>query len=371
MSETDLLALNSLVLWSAFGLALAFGAIAQRTQFCTMGAIADVITMGDWSRARMWAGAVGTAAIGFAALSGAGMIDPAASLYAMPRLTWLSYLVGGLMFGTGMVLASGCGAKTLVRIGGGNLKSLVVFVVLGVSAFATLRGITAVWRVATLDTVLLQLPVGQDLPALVAQSAGPARRAIGLWLGLGLGVAVWGWVLSRREGRDPRVLGAALGIGGVVAAMWWVSGSLGHVAEHPLTLEQAYLGSNSRGMEALSFVAPAAYTLDWLMLFSDKSKALTFGVVTPLGVVLGSALVALWTRRFRWEGFGGPEDLANHLAGAVLMGVGGVTAMGCTIGQGLSGLSTLALGSFIALAGIVMGAVLALRYQTWRLEQLV
>ena len=369
MSEAELAALNSLVLWAAFGLALAFGAIAQRTQFCTMGAIADVVTMGDWSRARMWAGAIGTAAIGFALLSGAGVIDPAASLYASPRLTWASYGVGGLMFGAGMVLASGCGGKTLVRIGGGNLKSLVVFVVLGVAAFATLRGITAVLRVATVDSVALQMPVGQDLPAWLTGSSGPARRSMGLLLGTIGGAGLWAWVLSRREGRDPLVLWGALGIGGVVAAMWWVSGSLGHVTEHPLTLEPAYLGSNSRSMEALSFVAPAAYTLDWLMLFSDKSKVLSFGVVTPLGVVAGSAGVALWTRRFRWEGFGGPADLAHHLLGAVLMGVGGVTAMGCTIGQGLSGISTLALGSFIALAAIVAGAVAALRYQTWRLER--
>jgi tRNA A37 threonylcarbamoyladenosine dehydratase len=112
-------------------------------------------------------------------------------------------------------------------------------------------------------------------------------------------------------------------------------------------------------MESLSFVAPVAYTLDWLILFSDKSKVLTLGIVTTLGVIVGSALVALATRSFRWEGFGGVEDTANHLVGAVLMGVGGVTAMGCTVGQGLSGVSTLALGSFIALGGIVGGAVLA------------
>jgi len=124
-------------------------------------------------------------------------------------------------------------------------------------------------------------------------------------------------------------------------------------------------------MESLTFVAPIAYTMDWLILFSDKSKVLTIGIVSTLGVIAGSAAVALATRSFRWEGFGGTEDTANHLVGATLMGVGGVTAMGCTIGQGLSGLSTLALGSFIAFAGIVGGAVLALRYQVWRLEHQV
>jgi hypothetical protein len=122
-------------------------------------------------------------------------------------------------------------------------------------------------------------------------------------------------------------------------------------------------------MESLSFVAPIAYSLDWLLFFSDKSKLLTVGIVSTAGVVIGSALWALVSRSFRWEGFAGAEDTANHLVGATLMGVGGVAALGCTVGQGLSGVSTLALGSFIALASIIGGAVLALRYQIWRVEQ--
>ncbi len=155
----------------------------------------------------------------------------------------------------------------------------------------------------------------------------------------------------------------------MVVAVWWVSGRLAHLAEHPVTLESVFLATNSQRMESLSFVAPAAYLLDWLILFSDTSKVLTIGIVACLGVVTGSAAVALATRSFRWEGFAGVEDTANHLVGALLMGVGGVTAMGCTIGQGISGLSTLALGSVIALAAIVAGAVLALRWQVWRLER--
>jgi uncharacterized membrane protein YedE/YeeE len=121
----------------------------------------------------------------------------------------------------------------------------------------------------------------------------------------------------------------------------------------------------------MSFVAPIAYTLDWLLYFSDKSKLLTLGIVSVFGVIAGSALVAVWSRTFRWEGFGGTEDVANHLVGAVFMGVGGVTAMGCTIGQGLTGLSTLSLNSFVAFAAIVAGAVAAFRYQVWRIERMV
>jgi hypothetical protein len=296
-------------------------------------------------------------------------VQAADSIYAAPKLLWLSNAVGGVLFGIGMVLASGCGSKTLVRIGAGNLKSLVVMVVLGFSAYATLRGVTGVLRVATLDTVALDLPAGQDLPSLLAHATGSSAPTLALLLGGALGLALVAWALSRSEGRSANVLLAGLGIGAVIAGVWWVSGRYGHVAEHPLTLESAFLATNSQRMESLSFVAPVGYTFEWLMLFSATSRGLTLGLGSGFGVGLGAALVALAERSFRWEGFAGAEDTANHLVGALLMGVGGVTAMGCTIGQGLSGVSTLALGSFIALAGILAGGWLGLRYQVWRVER--
>ena len=190
-----------------------------------------------------------------------------------------------------------------------------------------------------------------------------------LGLGLGIGGALVLWVFMRPEGRQADVLLAGLGIGAVVVGVWWLSGRLGHLAEHPLTLEESFLATNSQRMESLSFVAPVAFTLDWLMFFSDKSKLLTLGIVSTLGVAVGSWAVAVATRSFRWEGFRNAEDTANHLIGAVLMGVGGVTALGCTVGQGLSGVSTLSVGSFIALAAIIGGAVAALKYQMWRVER--
>jgi len=369
MPNIDMGAVAAQVLWAAFGLSLLFGAIAQRTHFCTMGAVADIVNIGDWSRMRMWALAIGVAMLGFNAMVAAGWIDAGKTIYAAPRLTWLSAVVGGAIFGFGMVLASGCGSKTLVRIGGGSLKSVVVFVVLGLAAFATLKGITGVARVATVDRVALELAVGQDLPTLAAHWFGVGKAQAALLLGAVLGGGLIAWVLARAEGRSADVLLGGIGIGGVIAAMWWVSGRLGYVAEDPNTLQEAFVATNSQRMESLSFVAPIAYTLDWLLFFSDKSKLLTIGIVSTVGVVLGSALWALASRSFRWEGFAHAEDTGNHLVGATLMGVGGVTALGCTVGQGLSGVSTLALGSFIALASIIGGAALALRYQVWRIER--
>ena len=369
MQESELPGLVSQVLWAAFVLAAAFGAIAQRTHFCTMGAVADIVNMGDWTRMRMWLLAIGTAMIGFNLMVGLGWIEARHTVYAGSQLIWLSNVLGGLLFGFGMVLASGCGSKTLVRVGGGSLKALVVLCVLAIAAYATLRGITAVLRVTFVDAVALTLPAGQDLPSLLAHATGGAAAPWALGLGPGLGLALVGFVLARPEGRTAEVWLAGLGIGAVIVGVWWVSGRLGHVAEHPLTLESVFLATNTRSMESLTFVAPIAYAVDWLILFSDAGKVLTIGIVSVAGVIAGSAAVALATRRFRWEGFAGTEDTANHLVGAALMGVGGVTAMGCTVGQGLSGLSTLALGSFIAMAGIVAGAVLALRWQVWRLER--
>ncbi len=368
MDTSQLNTLTTQVLWAAFFLSMLFGAIAQRTHFCTMGAVSDIINMGDWTRMRMWGMAIGVAMIGFYGMAAAGLIDPSKTLYSSNRLIWLSALVGGALFGFGMVLASGCGSKTLVRIGGGNLKSLVVFVVMGVAAFATLKGITAVLRVATVDRVGVDFVSNAALSNWAGSVAGVSPALAGLAIALVLGGGLIVWALLGADFRSFDNLLAGLGIGAVVAGMWWVSGHLGYVAEHPDTLQEAFLATNSGRMEALSFVSPVAYTVDWLMFFSDKSKLLTIGIVSVFGVVAGSAVYSLLSRSFRWEGFRDAEDTGNHLVGAVLMGVGGVTAMGCTIGQGLSGLSTLSATSFVAVAAILAGCVAGVRYQVWRLE---
>lgn len=369
MEIADFDLLKSQVLWAAFAVSVLFGVIAQRTHFCTMGAISDIVNMGDWTRMRMWGLAVGVAVLGFAAMVWLGWIDPSKTIYASGRIIWLSALVGGALFGFGMVLASGCGSKTLVRIGGGSLKSLVVFVVMGVASFATLRGVSAVLRNATVDQVAFDLTPGSGLPQLLAAASGWTVTDTTLWLGLLVGGLLVMWALLGKGFWSADNLLAGIGIGGTVAAMWWVSGRLGFVAEHPETLEAVYLASNSGRMESLTFTAPMAYALDWLMFFSDRSKVLTLGVVSVAGVVLGAFVHALLTRSFRWEGFRDTRDTALHLVGAVCMGVGGVTAMGCTVGQGLSGLSTLSVTSFIAVTGIVAGALAGFRFQLWLLER--
>ncbi|PTT88107.1 transporter, partial [Pelomonas sp. HMWF004] len=196
--------------------------------------------------------------------------------------------------------------------------------------------------------------------------------ALGLWTvgtAVVLAIALLAWVLKEREGRSLDVWLAGGGVGLLISALWWVSGHLGFLPEDPRTLEPVYLVTNSRHMESLSTIAPVAYALDWLLLFSDQSKTLTLGIVSVAGIVVGAALMAWREGSFRWEGFGNVGDLSLHLVGAVCMGVGGIVAMGCTIGQGITGVSTLSLGSFIAVAAMVAGAMLGLRYQEWRLDR--
>jgi len=362
----DIASQSTTVLWLVFAISFLFGAISQKTRFCTMGAVSDIVTMGDWSRMRMWLLAIGVAVLGSAALHAAGLIDLDKSIYRTPNFTWLSHLVGGLLFGIGMVLASGCGSKTLVRIGGGNLKSLVVFVVLGLVAYMTMRGLFAAFRVNVLEKAAIEFPVGQDIPALLTAAGLEAKTAFRLAV-LGIGGGLIALCLGNREFRTVDNLLGGLGIGLAVVAAWYVSGHLGHLAEHPDTLEEAFVATSSGRMEALTFVAPQAYALELLMLWSDTSRTLTFGIASVLGVIAGAAAWALATGDFRWEGFAGLEDTVSHLLGAALMGFGGVVAMGCTVGQGISGFSTLALGSIVTFLAIVAGAAGMLKFQYWRL----
>lgn len=367
LAEVQLL--TAQVLWAVFALAFALGVLVRQTHFCTMGAVADIVHLGDWSRMRMWALAAAVAIAGFNVLVALGLVQASNTVYGGPRWLIGSALAGGLLFGFGMVLASGCGSKTLVRVGGGNLKSLVVLLVMGLTAWATLRGITAVLRVISVDRLAIELPVSQDLPSLMAYLTGGSVQTLAALCAVVVGGGVLLWALARPEGRHPQVLAGGVGTGLLVLAMWWTTGRFGFVAEHPETLEPTFLATASQRMEAFSFVAPVAQALEWLVFFSDRSRTVGVGMVVVAGVLSGAAAAALVTRTFRWEGFQEVSDMGRHLAGAALMGVGGVTAMGCTFGQGLSGLSTLGLTSLVAVPAILGGAVLGLRFLTWQLER--
>ncbi len=352
----------------AFLLAFVFGAVGNRTQFCTMGAVSDWVAMGDLTRMRMWLLAIAVALLGASALHLAGLVDLSKSIYSSANFTWLSHLVGGFLFGVGMTLGSGCGSKTLIRVGAGNLKSLVVYVFLGIAAYMTLRGILGAFRVGVLEKAAISLPTGQDLPSLLSLLTGVSP---GVWLALlacVIAAALIAFVYAGRQFRssfDYTLGGVVTGL--VVVGGWYVSGHVGHVAEDPNTLQEAFVATNTGRMEAFSFVAPLAFTLEYLMLWTDKSRVITFGIASAAGVIAGSLAYALATRTFRWEGFRDAEDTAMHVLGGILMGFGGITALGCTIGQGISGLSTLALGSILTFAAIIVGSAATIKWQYWRL----
>lgn len=363
----------ALVAWGGFVLAFVFGAVANRTNFCTMGAVSDVVNMGSWARMRMWLLAIAVAILGTQALQLAGQIDLDRSFYVRPNVTWVSYVLGGFLFGVGMTLGSGCGSKTLIRVGGGNLKSVVTFVFLGITAYMTLKGLFGTWRVAWIDPVATDLGAfgipRQDLPSILAALAGGHARTARIAISLAFAAALLVFVLRDREFRSSfdHLLGGVV-VGLVIVGGWYVTGHLGY-GENPETLEMGYAGTNSRTIESLSFVAPVAFALELMMLWSDRSLGVTFGIASTAGVIAGSLAYALASRTFRWEGFAGAEDTANHVVGGMLMGFGGVLALGCTIGQGLTGVSTLALGSILAFLAIVAGAAATMKYQYWRLER--
>ena len=358
------------VAWGAFALSFVFGAIGNKTDFCTMGAVSDWINMGDTGRMRMWLLAIGVAIIGANALHLAGAVDLSKSIYPGPNFTWLSYIVGGFLFGIGMTLGSGCGSKTLIRIGGGNLKSVVVFVVLGIVAYITLRGILGAFRVGVLEQASLTISGGQDLPSLLSRLTGGDRKTWMLGLSVLAGGALIAFAYASKDFRanfDFTLGGVVTGL--VVVGGWYVSGHIGYLPEDPQTLQEAFVATNTGRMEAFSFVAPLAFSLEYLMLWTDKTKIVTYGIASTAGVIAGSAVWALATKSFRWEGFRDAEDTANHLIGAALMGFGGITALGCTIGQGISGFSTLALGSIITFVAIIAGAAATMKWQYWRIAR--
>lgn len=346
------LTLPTLVNLAALGLGAVFGGIVQKTNFCTMGAVSDFLAMGDAARLRSWLLAIGVAILGTQALSLGGLVNLGTAIYGTTNLGWLGAILGGALFGFGMVLAGGCGSRTLVRVGAGNLKSLIVVIVMAVTAYATLRGILGPVRQALegatnidLKGLGLRSQYLPDLLAFTGLSSATLQLAIALIAGGGLVAASLADAHFRRQ--QLLVLGG-LGVGICVIAGWAITGILGADEFEPAPLA------------SLTFVAPIGEGLVYLMTFTGAK--LNFGISLVAGVVIGAFLTARFTGTFRVESFASREDLIGHLVGGVLMGAGGVLALGCSVGQGLTGLSTLSLGSVLAFAGIVTGAALGIRY---------
>ena len=355
---------TTIVLWG-LGLGVIFGFIGSKTNFCTMGAVSDVVNMGSWGRMRAWILAIAVAIIGTNLLSYYGYLDLSKTIYTGSSFPWLTFVIGGLTFGVGMTLASGCGNKTLLRMGGGNLKSLVVFVFMGVAAIMTLKGIFGAFRVSVLTapSVTIQLDQSQTIPALMSGIGGLDAKAMQLLVTGAIALAMLIFVYMSKEFRketDNNLSGVVIGL--VVVAAWYITGHLGY-AENPETMEMTYMGTASHLAESMSFVAPSAYTLEYLGYWTDTSNVITFSVASAFGVVTGSFLYAMISKSFRWEYFTSAKDMASHIIGAMLMGFGGITAMGCTIGQGVTGVSTLSLGSFLALASIIAGSAITMKVQ--------
>ena len=338
---------------SGFLIGIAFGALAWRTNFCVMGAVSDWRASG--SRNLIGAVALAAAVAIFAAqsLDYAGVIDLTRSMYLTPRLNWLGASAGGLLFGSGMVYAGGCASRNLVRAGTGDLRAIVVLLVLAIAAFAAMGGVLGPVRAVLESATAVPLEQfgleAQSLNAISAKFGIPA--AIGRWLAplIVAGPLAGFALLYCQTGSDKQSLLGGASVGILVAIGWLATG----LAYNEMDVSPAMPAS-------LSFVRPVADTVDWIA----RATALGlpgFGAATVIGTLIGSLLSALAHGRFRLQGFANNDDMLRHLGGALAMGVGGVLALGCSIGQGITGLSTLSVQSIIAAASILTGAVMALR----------
>jgi len=344
-----------------FFLAIIFGFVAAKTNFCTMGAVSDLVNIGSKGRLGAWFFAAGVAILGAQYLSLQDMVALNDTMYLSTNFALIGYILGGFLFGIGMTLGAGCGQRNLVRVGGGNLKSVVVVVIMGITAYMTMRGLLAVVRIEVIEQGNVNLAdMGmetQSLAQLVSAVFGiqhgySLQLAMALLVGLGLML----YALKQEEFRTSfdNVL-AGVVIGSSVVAAWYITGVVGYDDFDPIA------------PQGLTFVGPTGNTVSYLMTFTGAE--INFGIAVTFGMILGSFAYAISTGNFRIETFNSKGEMQAQMIGAVLMGFGGVISFGCTIGQGVSGLSTLAMGSFITLAMIFFGSALTMKVQYQMMDE--
>jgi len=365
------------LLLSVFGIALVLGAVGQKTRFCTMGAVSDWVNMGDTGRMRSWVFAMAVALTGVVILEATGTINLSAETfppYRTANFAWLRYIVGGVMFGVGMTLASGCGNRTLVRIGGGNVKSLTVLLVAALCAYLMLwtplfEKAFLPWIQATSINLAQHGVPSQEMGSIMAGMFGlEPSRSLNLTVSALAALALFAWVFKSRDFRESsdNVIGGAV-VGLAVVAAWYLTGGpLGQAWKE--YAEMATEIPSRVQTQSFTFVAPMGDTVRYL-LSPTKLSLINFGVAALAGVILGAFLYAIPSKGFRYERFFTLKDFAAHALGGALMGTGGVIAMGCTIGQAVTGVSTLALGSILAFLGMVIGSLGTMKYQYWRMMQ--
>jgi uncharacterized membrane protein YedE/YeeE len=342
-----------------------------------MGAVSDWVNMGDTGRMRAWVFAMAIGLAGVVVLEASGAVSLSAETfppYRTASFAWLRYLVGGLLFGIGMTLASGCGNRTLVRIGGGNVKSLTVLVVAAVCAYVMIW--TPVFEVAFLPWIqatsinLSQFGMTtQEVGSVLGSMFGLApSRTLNLTVAALAALGTLAWVFKSREFRhnfDHLLGGGVVGLA-VVAAWYLTGGPLGQAWKE--YAEMATDIPSRVQTQSFTFIAPMADSVRYLMRPAQLSLV-NFGIVALGGVILGAFLYSIAARDFRFERFFTLGDFGNHVLGGALMGIGGVLAMGCTIGQAVTGISTLATGSILAFFAMVIGAAGTMKYQYWRMLQ--
>ena len=338
------------------------GAVSNKANFCTMGAVSDWMNIGSKDRLRSWFLAMGIAILASQAMHAMGIIDLTNAIYLTPNFGWLGYILGGILFGIGMTLASGCGQRTLVRVGGGNLKSVVVMLFLGLTAYMTMRGLLALFRVNVIEATNINLSsfgfADQGIGTLIAAAAGldnVARINSIVAILLGGGLVIYAFASKTfRGGLDNILAGVAIGL--IIPAGWYATGVIGFDDFDPVRFE------------SYTFVGPMGESIMYLMTFTGST--INFGIAAVFGVILGSYLYVILTGKFRIETFSDRDDMIRHIMGGILMGFGGVLALGCTIGQGITGMSTLAMGSLISLISIIFGCALAMKIEYYRIDDM-